>query len=76
MRAQLTDALVFVSFISAECIAPKFEEYRVHHCRTNLKKFTILTKAQRPGIPFLLQSLQALSSFPNFKKKLLEFIVK
>ena len=49
--------------------------YRVHHCRTNLKKFTILY--QGPKIwNSLLVTITSLSSFPNFKKILLEFLVK
>ena len=35
----------------------KANNYHMHHCRTNLKKFTILYQAQKFGTPFLLQSL-------------------
>ena len=31
--------------------------YRVHHCRTNLKNSQFFTRVQRSGIPFLIQSL-------------------
>ena len=41
--------------------------YPVHHCRTNLKKFTFFTKVQRSGIPFLLQSLHC-QVFPILRK--------
>ena len=49
--------------------------YRVHHCRTNLKKFTILYQGPKiwNSLPVTITSL---SSFPNFKKILLEFLVK
>ena len=49
--------------------------YRVHHCRTNLKKFTILCQGPKiwNSLPVTITSL---SSFPNFKKILLEFLVK
>ena len=44
--------------------------YRVHHCQTNLKKFTILYQGPKiwnsPPV-----TITSLSSFPNFKKKLL-----
>ena len=48
---------------------------RAHHCRTNLKKFTILYQGPKiwNSLPVTITSL---SSFPNFKKKLLEFLVK
>ena len=51
------------------------KNYRVHHCRTNLKKFTILYQGPKiwNSLPVTITSL---SSFPNFKKKLLEFLVK
>ena len=49
--------------------------YRVHHCRTNLKKITILY--QGPKIwNFLPVQITSLSSFPSFKTKLLESLVK
>ena len=49
--------------------------YHVHQCRTNLKKFTILY--QGPKIwNSLPTTITTLSSFPNFKKKLLEFLEK
>ena len=49
--------------------------YRVHHCRTNLKKFTILYQGPKiwNSLPVTITSL---SSFPTFKKILLEFLVK
>ena len=49
--------------------------YRVHHCRTNLKKFTILYQGPKiwNSLPVTITSL---SSFPNFKKILLEFLEK
>ena len=50
-------------------IAPESaNNYRVHHCRTNLKKITILYQDSkiRNFLPFQITSL---SSFPNFRKK-------
>ena len=49
--------------------------YRVHHCRTNLKKFTILYQGPktRNSLPVTITSL---SNFPKFKNKLLEVLVK
>ena len=49
--------------------------YHVHHCRTNLKKFTILYQGPKiwNSLPVTITSL---SSFPTFKKILLEFLVK
>ena len=49
--------------------------YRVHHCRTNLKKFTILYQGPKfwNSLPVTITSM---SSFPNFKKKLLDLLVK
>ena len=49
--------------------------YRVHHCRTNLKKFTILYQGPKTwnSLPVTITSTL---SFPNFKKKLLDFLVK
>ena len=49
--------------------------YRVHHCRTNLKKFTILYQGPKiwNSLPVTITSL---TSFPNFKYKLLEFLIK
>ena len=46
--------------------------YRVHYCRTNLKKFTILYQGLKiwNSLPVTITSL---TSFPNFKNKLLEF---
>ena len=53
----------------------KMNNYRVHHYRTNFKKFTI--PYQGPKIwSFHPVTVTSLSSFPNFKKKLLEFLVK
>ena len=49
--------------------------YRIHHCRTNLKKFTILYQGPKIWNSLPVQ-ITSLSSFPNFKKKLLEFLVK
>ena len=42
--------------------------YRVHHCRTNQKNFTILYQVPKiwNSLPVTITSL---SSFPNFKKK-------
>ena len=49
--------------------------YRVHHYRTNLKKFTILYQGAKTwnSLPVAITSTL---SFPNFKKKLLDFLVK
>jgi len=49
--------------------------YRVHHCRTYLKEFTILYQGPKiwNSLPVTITSLP---SFPNFKKKLQEFLVK
>ena len=49
--------------------------YRVHSCRSNIKKFTILY--QGPTVwNCLLASITNLSSFPMFKNKVLEFLLK
>ena len=49
--------------------------YRVHSCRTNIKKFTILY--QGPGFwNCLPASITNLSSFSTFKNKVLEFSLK
>ena len=49
--------------------------YDEHRCRTNLKKFTILY--QGPNIWNTLPvAITSLSSFPNFKKNLMEFLFK
>ena len=48
--------------------------YRMHSCRTNIKKFTILY--QEPRIwNCLPASVTNLSSFSNFKNKVLEFLL-
>ena len=49
--------------------------YRVHSCRTNIKKLTILNQGPRVWncIP---ASITNLSSFSTFKNKMLEFILK
>ena len=49
--------------------------YRMHHCRSNLIKFTILYQGPKTwnSLPVTITST---SSFPNFKKKLLDFLVK
>ena len=49
--------------------------YRVHPCRTNIKKFTILYQGPRVW-NCLPASITNLSSFPLFKKKVLEFLLK
>ena len=49
--------------------------YRVHHCWTNVKKFTILYQGPKIWNSLPVQ-ITSLSSLPNFKKKLLEFLVK
>ena len=49
--------------------------YRVHSCRTNIKKFTILYQGPRIW-NCLPASITNLSSFPTFKKKVLEFLLK
>ena len=49
--------------------------YRTHHCRTNIKKFTILYQGPKIWNSLPVQ-ITSLSSFPNFKKKLLEFLKK
>ena len=49
--------------------------YRTHHCRTNLKKFTILYQGPKIWNSLPVQ-ITSLSSFPNFKKKRLEFLKK
>ena len=47
--------------------------YRVHSCRTNIKKFTILYQGPRVcNCP--PASITNLSSFPMFKTKVLEFL--
>ena len=49
--------------------------YPVHHCRTNLKKFTVLYQGPKTwnSLPVTITST---SSFPNFRKNLLDFLVK
>ena len=49
--------------------------YRVHHCRTNLKKFPILYQGPKiwKSLPVTITSL---SSFSNFKTRLLEIFSK
>ena len=49
--------------------------YRVHHCRTNLKKIIILYQGPKNwnSLPVTITSL---TSFPNFRYKLLEFLIK
>ena len=42
--------------------------HRVHHCRTNLKKFTILYQGPKIWNSLPVQ-ITSSSSFPNFKKK-------
>ena len=49
--------------------------YRVHPCRTNIKKFTILYQGLRVWY-CLPASIANLSSFPLFKNKVLEFLLK
>ena len=49
--------------------------YRTRHCRTNLKKFTILYQGPKIWNSLPVQ-ITSLPSFPNFKKKPLEFLVK
>ena len=53
--------------LNAKLVFGQCTNYRVHHCRTNLKKFTILYQVQRSGIPFLLQSLLC-QVFPTLRK--------
>ena len=49
--------------------------YRVHSCRTNIKKFTILY--QGPMVwNSLPPSITNLSSFSTFRNKVLEFLLK
>ena len=49
--------------------------YRVHSCRTNIKKFTILYQGPRIW-NCLPASVTNLSSFSVFKNKVLEFLLK
>ena len=49
--------------------------YRVHSCRTNIKKFTILYQGPRIW-NCLPASVTNLSSFSIFKNKVLEFLLK
>ena len=49
--------------------------YRVHSCRTNIKKFTILYQGPRIW-NCLPASVTNLSSFPIFKNKVLELLLK
>ena len=50
-------------------------DYRSHSCRTNLTQFTILYQGPkiRNSLPAPITCLQ---SFPSFKKKMLEFLLK
>ena len=53
----------------------KANNYHMHHCRTNLKKFTILY--QGPKIwNSLPTKITSLSNFSNFKNELLQFLLK
>ena len=49
--------------------------YCVHSCRTNIKKFTIPYQGPRVW-NCLSTSITNLSSFPTFKNKVLEFLLK
>ena len=49
--------------------------YRVHSCRTHIKKFTMLYQGPRIW-NCLPASITNLSSFPTFKNKVLEFLLK
>ena len=49
--------------------------YRVHSCRTNIKKFTILYQGPRVW-NCLPSSITNLSSFPTLKNKVPEFLLK
>ena len=49
--------------------------YRVHSCRTNIKKFTILYQGPRVW-NCLLASTTNLSSFSTFQNKVVEFLLK
>ena len=49
--------------------------YRVHSCRTNIKKFTILHQGPRVW-NCLPASITNLSSFPTFMNKVLKFLLK
>ena len=49
--------------------------YRVHSCRTNIKKFTILYQGPRVW-NCLPASITNLSSFPTFMNKVLKFLLK
>ena len=57
------------------CSTRTANNYRVHHCRTSLKKFIILYQGPKTwnSLPVTITSM---SSFPNFKKKLLDFLAK
>jgi len=48
--------------------------YRVHHCQTNLKNSQFFTKVQRSGIPPLLQSLHY-QVFPILRKNCKSFLL-
>ena len=48
--------------------------YRVHSCRTNIKKFTILYQGPRVW-NCLPASITNLSGFPTFKNKVVEFLL-
>ena len=73
--ASIAFQLVFTNSQVNGCSTRTANNYRVHHCWTNLKKFTILCQGPKiwNSLPVTITSL---SSFPNFKKKLLEFLVK
>ena len=49
--------------------------YRLHSCRTNIKKFTILYQGPRVW-SCLPVSITNFSSFPTLKNKVLEFLLK
>ena len=69
--ASIVVQLVFLRTVKLMAIAP---EQPIHHCRINLKKFTILYQDAKTWNSLPVQ-ITSLSSFPNVKKNLLEFLV-
>ena len=72
--ASIAFQLVFFQTVKFMAIALA-NNYHVHHCGTNLKKFTILYQGPKMWNSLPVQ-ITSLSSFRNFKKKLLELLEK
>ena len=72
--------LLFLNLFMTSSQAHRYDtrtagNYRVHSCRTNIKKFTILYQGSRVW-NCLPSSITDLTSFSTFKNKVLEFLLK